>query len=869
MLRDPWDEFRDAPEPSASTIGPPPHAPRIGQTGRIQGPARQPTPRYDDEATRARNEAAASANAPATSAEQLRALELQNQEREQALARGGLTADQANERTRLRTRLEAATGQFRDVAERYRGGYQNDDLAGWMPSFLSPGNSGFDTAAGNLSEQAFGAFRVPGIGSQSDYEGRLFARNNQLDAQSFDTSNEARLDALQGRLNANRESVGLEPIDWRNMPMAQEPPSAAPQDHVTAVEPYAGTPTGQQAREFSGGQTRLEVDPVLRGISTRLGQMMARGVPDAQIVRYLRDNGVDPSGTNVQQALQYRRRPEFQAWRRQNPGQPYPIGESFYTRDVSQTGTSRTLSRAAESPGGAYAVQAGNGLLGNRLDDLVGATGGDADQARAGIAGLRETNPTASFLGDVSGATMAYGAGAAAMRGAGVASRLPAWLRGPVAGDVAYGAYSGTGDGMENVPLAIIANAAGGVAGRGAMAGVGRAATGSRDAATRYLDARGFPLTVGQIAGQGGRVGRVIENMENTATSVPVIGPTITAQRAQGLQRLNTAAMEDVVQPIGGTQSGAMGEVANEEALGQIQQAYTQALTGVDLPRDRRIAADLTALQRRASRIPNIGADVSYILRDNIEPLFQNGRLNGPNFQAALQTVKEAQSAYRGVPLGRQATQVLRDAERALMSLARRHRPDIVPQLNQANTAYRRYSITRDASLAGMNNPGGGGEFTAAQLGRAARQGTINYGGRNQAASTSRPFFELQRHAQQVLPNSYPDSGTAGRLLAPALGLGLGGAGAGSDAMGWTDNGMKMGLGIGALSLPYTNPGRAFAQTAMVRRPDWLRTVGEGMLGQIPANVPLLGGQSGPGVVGRISAPAAGYYYAEDPYVRR
>ena len=61
----------------------------------------------------------------------------------------------------------------------------------------------------------------------------------------------------------------------------------------------------------------------------------------------------------------------------------------------------------------------------------------------------------------------------------------------------------------------------------------------------------------------------------------------------------------------------------------------------------------------------------------------------------------------------------------------------------------------------GMNTEG---VFTPAQLGMASRQNAKKFGGNY--ASPSRPFFDLQRAGQQVLPSKIPDSGTAGRQAA-------------------------------------------------------------------------------------------------------
>src|SRR5207342_996650 len=70
---------------------------------------------------------------------------------------------------------------------------------------------------------------------------------------------------------------------------------------------------------FAQGGTKDEVDPVLKGVGARLGKMIAAGASDANVIEFLRKNGVDPTNTNVQQALQFRKTKEYKAWQRANP----------------------------------------------------------------------------------------------------------------------------------------------------------------------------------------------------------------------------------------------------------------------------------------------------------------------------------------------------------------------------------------------------------------------------------------------------------------------------------------------------------------------------------------------------------------------
>ena len=82
-------------------------------------------------------------------------------------------------------------------------------------------------------------------------------------------------------------------------------------------------------------------------------------------------------------------------------------------------------------------------------------------------------------------------------------------------------------------------------------------------------------------------------------------------------------------------------------------------------------------------------------------------------------------------------------------------------QFNRAKASYRRLSTLADAVNRASETEG---VFAPSQLGGAAKANAKKFDGSIASASGNRPFFELQRPAQKVLPSKVPDSGTAGRL---------------------------------------------------------------------------------------------------------
>lgn len=90
----------------------------------------------------------------------------------------------------------------------------------------------------------------------------------------------------------------------------------------------------------------------------QLGSMIAQGVPDDQIVEFIRANGADP-GNFLTVIAPFRRTPKFQQWKQQNPNTPYPIEEYM---EVPLSEEERKRAEAAQTPFAAATVGAADTL---------------------------------------------------------------------------------------------------------------------------------------------------------------------------------------------------------------------------------------------------------------------------------------------------------------------------------------------------------------------------------------------------------------------------------------------------------------------------------------------------------------------------
>lgn len=82
-------------------------------------------------------------------------------------------------------------------------------IAGVLDYLPSPQNGQFDTAGAGLGEVGLAAFRVPGVGSQSDTELRAFIDANRPRASDYDARIKEKISNLQNRLNQTYGAFGL------------------------------------------------------------------------------------------------------------------------------------------------------------------------------------------------------------------------------------------------------------------------------------------------------------------------------------------------------------------------------------------------------------------------------------------------------------------------------------------------------------------------------------------------------------------------------------------------------------------------------------------------------------------------------------
>lgn len=669
-------------------------------------------------------------------------------------------------------------------------------LASALDYLPSDANAAFDTAGAALGDQGNAAFKVPGMGAQSDADAARFVAANQPQSTDRDVAALEKLRALRQRLESNMAAVGLPAPKW-NYDL-QGKPLNVPQQLAT-------------------GETRREVDPVASGIIDR---MIRQGKSADEINAVLTPLGFNAIGQgDVASAQDYLRK---------NPKYDKSVGRAERILPIENPTLNAALQTAPGTAAAAYLNAGGFGI--------PQALNPQAFEA------LRDKNPMSAFAGDVGG--IITGTGLINKTGQQTVGRLlpaavtnnPTTLQKfanfgrQLAPDATYGAiYGGVteGDPLTGAATATAGSAGGQLLGKGLQKGF----QGVSDPAVQYLTERGIPLTIGQTLGNRGIAGR----LANKAESIPVLGDMLARNRMDGLKAFEREALNDVVSPIGRrvTTGGTEGL---EQAQGAVSQAYGDALSGVNVRPDAQFITDAQTAMQAGAAVPKFGEDFTYMMNQEVGPVFgQTGQLSGPQLQSALQSLGKMRSGFAKNPdaMAGYAADATGQMDDALTGLVSRQSPDTMPAYNAAKGAFQRLAPFENARISGVNQEA----ITPAQLARAITNNTKNFGGRA-AAARGDNLTDLIRYGQEVLPPTVPNSATADRGLAAfALPAALGGSAVGAEY--FADNPGLTGT-LAALAALSTKTGQNAAQKALTKRPKAIKRLG-GIFGRREAQKGLAG----------------------------
>ncbi len=300
--------------------------------------------------------------------------------------------------------------------------------------------------------------------SNSDFQA-LASSLTSLDPGQSDEQFQTNLDVIEDlyrRMYQGAGGVDLE-ADLSGKPASGSapeggiPPASADDfDRSTVLAEPAGPGSLQASTTM-----RTVESPWMREHGARFAEMIAQGVPDAQIIGFIQRTGGDPSHF-ASVIAPFRRTPEFREWKRQHPNSPYPVTS---TMEVPLDEQERGRAAEASSPFAAFtagaadiplaAIEGAAALTGNR-------EAADEMQRRRDL--MARDNPGVTIGGQLAGGLL-----------------LPAGrsLRTILPAAAGYGALHGFGSTEGDVGQRFenaLGEAASGLALAGGLAGAGRAA---------------------------------------------------------------------------------------------------------------------------------------------------------------------------------------------------------------------------------------------------------------------------------------------------------------------------------------------------------------------------------------------------------
>lgn len=441
--------------------------------------------------------------------------------------------------------------------------------------------------------------------------------------------------------------------------------------------------------------------------------------------------------------------------------------------------------------------QASRAATGNKGIDVARIAGNVASPVNLAIASKVPTAVTmAGKLGTAAGAGALYGATSA-----------------PVTeGDFATEKAKQIGLGVAAGPVAELVGA-----------GASRVIKPQTSQEVKTLMSQGITPTPGQIMGGRGQV------LEDKLSSLPIVGDAISMSRKRGLDEFNRAVYAKALAPIGGEVPKTVGREAVSQVRQTISNAYETLLPNIHFAVDAKFGHDIQQLRQMATILPESQAkQFEKILQTSvIGKMTDDGLMNGATLKEVESELGRIASGYAKDPSfdNRQLGNALQEVQASIRRGLVRMNPDKAKELQSANEAWANYTKLRDAaSRTGAKD----GIFTPAQFGAAVRAGDKTVGKRAYSEGDALGQ-ELSDAGQKVLSPKYPDSGTAGRILA--------GGGAAYVAHALEPSILT---GSGLASLPYLPIGRDVAAALMTRRPDVAQPVADRVRKLAPAMTPAL-----------------------------
>lgn len=352
----------------------------------------------------------------------------------------------------------------------------------------------------------------------------------------------------------------------------------------------------------------------------------------------------------------------------------------------------------------------------------------------------------------------------------------------------------------------------------------------------QMLRESGVQPTIGQT------LGGVANRLEQKATSIPIVGDMIGNQRRAAVEQFNLTAINRAVAPVG-AQVDEIGTEGVKKAGDILSKAYDDALAQI------KVVKFDDQFQQDYSQLRNMGKSLTPEMSKTFERKLNSivGTRTTPVKTMLPETFKKVESelgqlasTYKSsaVASEKELGDAFLQAQALLREQAARSNPQAADALRKVNQGWANLVRVEGAAKAAQNTEG---VFSPAQLQSAVRM--ADRSGRKRATARGTALMQdLSTAGQQVLGNTVPDSGTAGRLL-PVVGAGGLGYGAAAGAVDPLLAGGLLATGLGL----YTSPVQSLLRGAVASRPQMAQPVAQAIEQAAPRLIPA-GSQVGMGL---------------------
>jgi hypothetical protein len=310
--------------------------------------------------------------------------------------------------------------------------------------------------------------------------------------------------------------------------------------------------------------------------------------------------------------------------------------------------------------------------------------------------------------------------------------------------------------------MAALTGSAGAIGGELAGAGLSKLIRGpvAQPGVKEFVEAGGKP-SFAQALGQP------YKRLEETASSLPLVGPPIDQQQVRAIESFNKAGLQEVVDDLkrGGVdtnidvQPGAHGF---KELSKVVSDAYGDLASRYDGRMTQQFQQVIDDVRQLAKEIPPREGHINRIIDDQILPYFKDGNpVPGDKVKVIDTTLGRLARQYGkeggdGWYVGEAANQL----RKGLHDMIGDANPEAKDALQAINSAYGKFKTMQKAMTSSVGNE----LATPASTLQVMRT-------RNPSAFAKgeMPMQDLSRNANNIIGNRYPDSGTAGRLQAKDL----------------------------------------------------------------------------------------------------